>query len=165
MCLRLVAFLLQASELRESYVEHVLLGPHGASVGSREASVLAGLGQLQRYLVLVEVALVVGTETYEHRQLSVLKACLVGLESIGVHEHLQTLVLSEVERCVLVHRLRLACAERGYAHRECLLVVLNKLWLRGVLSALDARRQDIVDGLLVVVLLDVHGTHHELARC
>ena len=37
-------------------------------------------------------------------------------------------VLSEVERCVLVHRLRLACAERGYAHRECLLVVLNELY-------------------------------------
>ena len=162
--LRLVAFLLQASELRESYVEHVLLGPYGASIGSRETSVLAWLGQLQRYLVLVEVALVVGTETYEHRQLSVLKVSLVGLESIGVHEHLQAFVLSEVERCVLVHRLRLACAERGYAHRECLLVVLNELWLRGVLSALDARRQDIVDGLLVVVLLDIHGTHHEFAR-
>ena len=163
-CLGFVALLLQAGELGEGDVEHVLLGPYGAGVGSRVASVLAGLGELQRNLVLVEVALIVGAETYEYRQLSVLKIRLVGLESVGVNEHLQTLVLSEVERCVLVHRLCLAGAERGDAHRECLLVVLHELRLRWVLSALDARRQDIVDRLLVVVLLDVHGAHHELAR-
>ena len=115
--------------------------------------------ELQRNLILVEVVLVVGTEAYEYRKLSVFKICHVLLERVGMHEHLQSLVLTHVDRRVLIHSLRLARSEIVDCHRQCLLIALYKLRLRGVLLARYARRQNVVDRCLVVVLLDVDGTH------
>ena len=88
-CLRLVALTLQSGEERQRNVEHIALGPHLQTVGSRVFVVVVAMRcELQRNLILVEVVLVVGTEAYEYRKLSVFKICHVLLERVGMHEHL-----------------------------------------------------------------------------
>ncbi|CDD05928.1 unknown [Prevotella sp. CAG:592] len=121
-------------------------------------------GELQRNLIFVEVALVVGTESHEHRQLVVLQVCGVLFEGVGMHEHLQTLILSEVEVRVLVYCLCLTVREVCHLYVERLLVALCELRLRRVLLSTDARRQHVVHRHSVVVLLDVHGADCHLAR-
>ena len=86
---RLVTLTLQSGEKRERNVEHIVLGPHLQTVGSRVFVVVVAMRcELQRNLVLVEVVLVVGTEAYEYRKLSVFKICHVLLERVGMHKHL-----------------------------------------------------------------------------
>ena len=53
--------------------------------------------ELQRNLVLIEVVLVVGTEAHEYRKLSVIEIRSVLLERVGMHVHLQSLVLTHVD--------------------------------------------------------------------
>ena len=78
---------------------------------------VAPLGrQLQGYEVLVVVALVVAAQTDEYCQLVVLELCGVGYEVVGVYEHLQSLVLSQVEVGVLIDGLRLVLRE--VLHRQ-----------------------------------------------
>ena len=78
-----------------------------------------------------------------------------------MHEHLQTLILTDVQRGVLIYRLCLARTERCDGHGKRLLVVLHELRLRRILSALDARRQYVVDGLLVSVLFYVDSRNSQ----
>ena len=162
--LGLVAGLLHSREERQGHVEHVLLGPHQATVGGRvHAIVRLPRRERQRNFILIIVALIVGAEAYEHRQLVVLQVGGVGVERVGMHKHLHALILPEVEGGVLVHSLRLAVTEVFDVHRQRLLVALYKLGLRGVLCSADAGRQHIIDGRLVVVLLNVDSTHRHLA--
>ena len=74
-----------------------------------------------------------------------------------MHEHLHVLILAQVEGGVAIDGLRLAGRQVLHHHVHGLLVGLGQLRLRGVGDAGDARRQHIVDGALVVVLLDVDG--------
>ena len=159
--LRLVAFLLEVGQLLEVDVQHVLLGPNLSCFGCGVAVILARRCELQRNLVLIEVALIVRTETYEYGELSVFQSGGVLLEGVGMHEHLQTLILTDVQRGVLIYRLCLARTERCDGHGKRLLVVLHELRLRRVLSALDARRQNVVDGLLVSVLFYVDSRNSQ----
>ena len=83
-----------------------------------------------------------------------------------MHKHLQAFVLAQVERCILIYALRLAGGELTDIDVESLLVVLYKLGVAGILSALDARWQHIVDRFLVAVLLDVDGCcRHRSCLC
>ena len=79
-------------------------------------------------------------------------------------EHLQALVLTQVEVGVLVDALRLTLSQVAHRQTEGLLVVLDELRLRGVSGTVDARRQGIGHGLAVGILLDVDGTHHHRSR-
>ena len=153
-CLLLVALLLDGGQLVEGYVEHVLLGPHCHPSLVRVAVVILG-SQFQRYLVFIVVALVVASESHEDGQLVVLQVRGVLLHGVGMHKHLQTLVLAQVEVGVLIHRLCLALCQLLDDESERLLVVLHELRLRGVGHTAYSRRQHIVHGLLVGVLLDV----------
>ena len=72
-----------------------------------------------------------------------------------MHKHLQSLVLSQVEVGVLIHRLCLTLGQLLYDESQCLLVVLHELRLRGVGHTTYSRRQHIVHRQLVGVLLDV----------
>ena len=165
LCLGDVTLFLQLGEDVEAHVEHVLLGPYLLAVGRGVAAVVTAVGgETEGYLVLIVVVLVVASETYEDSQLVVLQSCGVGHEVVGVGEHLHALVLSEVERRVLVHPLRLPVAEVLHHHVEGLLVTLHELWLRRVGDACDARGKDVVHWCLVVALLDVHCTHLERTR-
>ncbi len=76
-----------------------------------------------------------------------------------MYEHLQALILSQVECSCLVYGLGLVFCKILHSHVHGLLVALDELWLRGVGNAADARRQYIVHGLLVVVLLYVYCAH------
>ena len=76
-------------------------------------------------------------------------------------KHLKVFVLAHVVVAVLEHGTRVARRQVLGDERECLLVALHELALRGIGHTADARRQHIVDGLLVVVLLDVHGADLE----
>ena len=162
--LGLVARLLECGEDGERHVEHVLLGPHGTAVlVAVSAVVVACRCELQRYFVLVVVVLVVASQTDEHRSLVVLQRGDILLQGIGVYKHLHAFVLSQVEGGVLVHRLGLARAQVLGHEAERLLVGLDELWLRGVLLALYARWQHVVDRCLLGILLYAHRTGLERA--
>ena len=120
--------------------------------------------ELQGNLVFVVVRLIVATQTHEDSQLVVSEASDVLLEGMAMHEHLNMLVLAQVERGILINGLRLSVAQIANHHRQCLFVALNELWLRRVGIATDARRQYIVDRGHVVVFLDVHSADGHLTR-
>ena len=119
--------------------------------------------ELERNFVFVVVRLVVAAEAHEHGQLVVGERGGVLLEGVGVDEHLDALVLAQVERGVAIDGLRLAVAQVVHGQGQCLLVALHELRLRGVGVASDARRQHVVHGSLVVVFLDVHCAHHHFS--
>ena len=156
--LRLVALLLEGGEDGERHVEHVVLRPYRLAVFERTAIVLAFRCQLERYLILIVVVLVVATQADEHSQLVVLQLGGVLCQGIGMGKHLYALVLAQVEGGVLIHCLRLARIHVLYHETQSLLVVLHELCLRWVLTTSDAWRQDVVDWLLLGILLDTHGT-------
>ena len=59
----------------------------------------------------------------------ILKVRRIGLQMVGMGEHLHTLVLSQVEGGVLIHTLRLTVTQVLHHHIQGLLVVLHQLWL------------------------------------
>ena len=75
-----------------------------------------------------------------------------------MYEHLHVLISAQIERGIAIDSLRLALRQILGHHHQCLLVGLGQLWLRGVGDTRDAWGYNIVDGALVVVLLDVDGT-------
>ena len=79
-------------------------------------------------------------------------------------EHLDALVLAEIEGGVLIDCLRLARAQAVDRHSQSLLVALHELRLRRILLARDARRENIVDRHLVGVFLDAHSADGHRAR-
>ena len=81
-----------------------------------------------------------------------------------MYEHLQVVVLSEVQVGVLVYGLRLVLREVLHDEAQRLLVLLGELWLVGVAHACDARRQDVGHWLSLGVLLYVDGAHLERSR-
>ena len=80
-----------------------------------------------------------------------------------MHKHLQTLVLTEVQRGILIHSFRLTAGQVGHGHGKRLLVVLDELRLCRVLTTPYSRRKHVVHRCLVVVLLNVYGTYCQLA--
>ena len=158
-----VSVFLQLCEGREWNVEHVLLGPHLPAV-LRVVVVFAGCSQRQGNLVFVVVVLIVIAQAHEECQLVALQMGGVYLEGVGVGKHLHALILAQILVGILIHGLGLAAGKIGDHDVESLLVVLDKLWLCGVEGTADARRQHVVDGQLVGVLLDVHGADGHLTR-
>ena len=164
LCLGQVTLLLDTGKHGERYVHHVGAGPYLLAVSERILVVHAGCGKFQGYLVLVVVGLVVATQPYEYSHLVIGERRGVLLHRIGMHEHLQTAILTQVEGRILVNGLGLVGAEVGYHHVEGLLIGLDQLGLCGVLRPGYARRQHVVDGGLVVVLLYINRAHCHLAR-
>ena len=76
-----------------------------------------------------------------------------------MHEHLHPFVMAQVDGGLLIHRFRLIGLQVGGNHLQRLLVALHQLGLRGIGDTGDSWRQHVVHRLLIVVLLDVHGTH------
>ena len=76
-----------------------------------------------------------------------------------MHEELEVFVATEVEMRVLVHGTRIAASQVFHREGEGLLVVLQHLILSRLNRAANARRQNIVHRLFVVVLFEVHGAH------
>ena len=74
-------------------------------------------------------------------------------------EHLHVLILAEVHIHVPIDGLRLLLLQLLHHHVQGLFVTLHELGLGRIGSPADAWWQHVVHGLLVVVLLDVHGTH------
>ena len=88
------------------------------------------------------------------------------LVGIGMHKHLQALVLAQVERRILINALRLARGELVDIDIKGLLVVLYELGVVGILSASDTWWQHIVDRLLIAVLLDIdRSRRHRTCLC
>ena len=155
-CTSLVAGLLQLGELGEVDVEHVFLRPHGTTVVEIIFIIVVAVGrQFQRDEVFVVVVTIVVTQTDEHCQLVVLQTSHVVDDVVGMNEHLQMLVATQVEGGVMINGLRLTLRDVSDHHAQCLLVSLGELWLRGVGDTRDAGRQHVVDRTAVVVLLDI----------
>ncbi len=152
-----IARLLQAGKDVQVDVYHVLLRPYGSASGSALGVVEAFGSQLHRHFILVEVALVVGTQSQEDARLAVGYIRNVLGQGIGVEEHLQVLVLAHIVGAVLIDGAGVAGTQIAHYHGHCLLVVLHQLCLVGVGYSAYAGRQHVVDGLLVVVLLDIDG--------
>ena len=161
--LGLVAGRLDRGEELEGYVEVVVLWPDLVAVGAGAVVVEAGGGEVEGYLVLVVVVLDVGAEAEEERDVAVAEVCGVVDERLGVDPHLEALVDAEVHLGVLVHAACVAGLESGDFHLHGLLVELQGLRLPGVLGAVHAGGQDVVDGGAGGVLLDVDGGDVELA--
>ena len=161
-----VSVLFGIGEEFEVNVEHVFLGPHFAL--SCRAGVLSGRRYGQWNFVFVEVVLVVASESQEQAHLSVSQFSGVIGQCVGMNEELQMAVASEVEGSVFVDS---ACiAGRQIAYGEChrLFVVLQHHGVSGVDDAADARWQDVVDRLFLVVFLEVHRADFECSagvRC
>ena len=83
---------------------------------------------------------------------------------VGVDEHLQPLVLAQVEVGVAIDGLRLILREVLHREAQRLLVVLGELLLVGVGHSGDARWQHIGHGLALGVLLHVHSAHLQRSR-
>ena len=112
--------------------------------------------KLKGDFVLIIVVPVVAAKAHEHGKLVVGQVSSILLEGIGVDEHLNALVLAQVESGVLINGLGLARREVVDNEAQRLLVLLGKLRLGRILLTGDSRRQDVVHRRLVVVLLDVH---------
>ena len=85
---------------------------------------------------------------------------------VGMGEHLHPLILTQIERRLTIHGLRLVVLQIPHHHLERLLIILYELGLRGVGGATDTWGQYVVHRRLVVVLLDIHGTHlHRATFC
>ena len=80
-----------------------------------------------------------------------------------MHEELEVLVATEVEVRVLIDGTCIAASEVFDRERKCLFVVLQHLILSRFDGAADARRQNVVNGVLIIVFFEVHRAHHELA--
>ena len=119
--------------------------------------------EFEGYFVFVVVALVVASHAHEHCQLVVGQVGGVLHQCVGVYEHLHALVLAEVEHRVFIDGFRFSRAEVVDDDVECLFVAFYELRLCGVGISADSRRQDIVDGLLVVVLLNVDGADRHVS--
>ena len=156
-----VARFLHVRELLEIDVDHIICRPHRTA--SRATGVATFRRKHQRNFVFVEIVFVVRSESEEQTHLSVCQI-LVTRQRIGVHKELEVLVATKVEMRVLIHGTRIATAQFFHGERERLLVVLQHLVLSRLNRAANARGQDIVHRLFVVVLFEVHGAHHELSR-
>ena len=151
-----VTGLLQIGQFREVDIEHVLLRPNGTTVVEVVFVIVVAVGrQLQRDEIFVVVVAVVATETDEYCQLVILQRGVVVDEVVGVDEHLDMLIAAQVERRVTVDGFRLVLRQILDHQTQRLLVGLGQLGLRGVGDARDAWGQYVVDGLAVVVLLDI----------
>ena len=151
-----VTGLLQIGQFREVDIEHILLRPYGTTVVEVVFVIVVAVGrQLQRDEIFVVVVAVVAAETDEYCQLVILQRGFVVDEVVGVNEHLDMLIAAQVERRVTVDGFRLVLRQVLDHQTQRLLVGFGQLGLRGVGDARDARRQYVVDGLAVVVLLDI----------
>ena len=95
--LGLVAGFLHLGENVECHVEHIVLGPNRTAVVRRIAVVASGGREVERDKILVVVVLVVAAQSNEHGQFLIFQVGHVGLVGIGMHKHLQTLILAQVE--------------------------------------------------------------------
>ena len=111
-------------------VKHIFLRPYHASVGHRVLTIVTTIGsKLKRNLVLVVVVFIVATHTHEHGQLVVLKSCSIRHQMVGMHKHLHVFILAQIEVYVTINGLRLTMLQILNNHIQCLLIVLNQLWL------------------------------------
>ena len=85
--------------------------------------------QRERYLVFVVVVLIVATQADEQCQLVVTQIGEVGLQVVGVDEHLQVLVEAHVDEGLLIHGLRLVLLQVVDNHLQGLLIALHELGL------------------------------------
>ena len=123
-----VAGLLHLGKDAEVDVEHVLSRPYGTTVVYIILIIVAAVGrQLQGDDILVVVVLVVATHADEHRQLVVLEVGGIVDEVVGMDEHLEVLILAQVEDGIAVDGLRLASRQVLHHHVQGLLVGLGEL--------------------------------------
>ena len=103
--LGLVTLLLQVGENRERHIQHVLLGPYSSLVGNRIAVIrrITMRRELQWNLILIVVTLVVRTQSHEHGQLVVLQVRGILLQGIGMYEHLDAFILSQIHASILIY--------------------------------------------------------------
>ena len=124
----LVAGFLHPGKDAEVDVEHVLQGPYGTTVVYIIFIIVAAVGrQLQGDDILVVVVLVVATHADKDGQLVVLQVGGIVDEVVGMDEHLEVLILAQVEDSIAVDGLRLASRQVLHHHVQSLLVGLGEL--------------------------------------
>ena len=159
----LVAFMLDVGQCLEVDINHVLYRPNSLTALSGVGVVSTFWRDSQWHFVFVVIALVIRTQTEECAHLEVFQT-LIAFESIGVDEHLQMLVLAEVEVHGLIYTTCIARREVLNDNGERLLVFLSDLRLAWVCHTTDAWRQHVVDWSLVVVLLNIHSSCVDSSR-
>ncbi len=84
-------------------------------------------GQLQGYLIFVEVVFYIGSEAYEHGEFAGTEVGDIIDKTLGVYPHLQALVVAQVLLCIAVYTTCVAGFETGDLKRQRLLVELRDL--------------------------------------
>ena len=147
-----VAVLLEIRQDVKVNVQHIVFGPYDART-SIAVGVFSFGGNGEGNLVFVEIALVVRSQTYEEAGLTVLNR-LLAHEAIGMGKHLQVLVATQVKADIFIDSTGIARRKIANGHCQCLLVVLQYLFLSRLQRTADTRRNHVVDGLLFVVLFE-----------
>ena len=76
-----------------------------------------------------------------------------------MHKHLQALVTTQIKRGVFVNGLRFAMAQMVDNHIQRSFIAFNQLRLRRILLAIDTRRNDIIHGRFLGILLNTDSAH------
>ena len=143
---------------REWEVEHILFRPYCPAVAVAVVVIQSLRGQGQGNLIFVVVILQVATQTNETGQF-IVSQIRVDTRGLGVHEHLQFLVVTQVVRSVLIHGFGIVRGEVLNFQHHRLLVLRYQLRLSGIGLTAYARRQHIVDRCLGTVLLNTYRLH------
>ena len=122
-----VAVLLEIRQDVKVNVQHIVFGPYDART-SIAVGVFSFGGNGEGNLVFVEIALVVRSQTYEEAGLTVLNR-LLAHEAIGMGKHLQVLVATQVKADIFIDSTGIARRKIANGHCQCLLVVLQYLFL------------------------------------
>ena len=120
--------------------------------------------QTQGYLIFVIVVTIVGTQPYENSQLVISQRGGILCKGVGMHKHLQALVTTQIKCGVFVNCLRFAMAQMVDNHIQRGFIAFDQLRLRGILLAIDARRNDIIHGRFLGILLNTDSAHRHCPR-
>ena len=108
-CTRLVARLLDLREDAKVDIEHVSQRPNGTAVVHIIFIVVTTVwSQFQGYDILIVVVLIVTTHADEDRQLVILQTCGIVEQVVGMDEHLEVFILTQVKNRIAVDSLGLA---------------------------------------------------------
>ena len=159
-----IALQLQVGPGLQLKVEHIFRRPDLLLIGAvvRIIRNRAVRRQVHRDLILVVVVLIIGTHTDEDGQVAIRQALGLIDRSLGMSEHLQTLVTAQVVRGRLINRPGITRRQIRNLQGERLLVLLQQLRLAGIEHTADSRRQHVVDRLTLSVLLDINRRNHQL---
>ena len=148
-------------------VEHVVLGPHLVSVAGAVGVIASVWREVQRNLVFIVIVLDIRAQSQECRHIAIGQVSGVVDCSLGMQEHLQSLIDAQVITGVAVDATCITRLQSIDSNLHRLLIELCDLRVSRIDDTCHTRRQDVVHRLARGILLDVDGVDIDIAhsRC